>query len=346
MPPARSCPASANAAPVVKRRRVLRAVAGAGLALPFLGRGAQAAVTWTLFSQQVNPSSVVARGLRRMSDQMRDRTRGALLINVRTAGLVPIDANHVLDAVATGKVELGDDASYGATIAPAGVMRLPLLATSTGEWDKVAAVVRPTLIAELARRDMVLLAHYRLPLQMFWSRTTATAFADMSRQRLRVHSVEQGEFVRHYGAVNVITSSAETAEGLAAGRLHGTFSAAATFGRQWKSLLKHVYLAGPNFDDAVIVAGRAAVERLPEGIAPALVAAGTDAADWIARTQDAEERQILGALSGEGLKVTPANAEEIRDGTARLPAYWDSWVRLRGGETENLLASIRLRLDR
>jgi TRAP-type C4-dicarboxylate transport system substrate-binding protein len=337
---------STPGAPKVKRRRLLRAGAGAALALPFLGRGAQAAVTWTLFSQQTNPSSVVSRGLRRLSDQVRDRTRGALLINVRTAGLVPIDANHVLDAVATGKVELGDDASYGATILPAGVLRLPLLATSTAEWDKVAAVVRPSIVAELEQRGMVLVAHYRLPLQMFWSRTKATAFADMARQRLRVHSQEQGEFVRHYSAVNIITSSVETEEALVSGRLHGTFSAAATFGRQWKALLKHVYLAGPNFDDAVIVAGREAVANLPEGIAPVLIAAGADAADWIARTQDAEERQIVGALSGEGLKATPADVAELRDGMARLPAYWDSWVRLRGGETESLLASIRLMLDR
>lgn len=343
---ARSSSMSTPAAPRVKRRRLLRAGAGAALALPFLGRGAQAAVTWTLFSQQTNPSSVVSRGLRRLSDQVRERTRGALLINVRTAGLVPVDANHVLDAVATGKVELGDDASYGATILPAGVLRLPLLATSTAEWDKVAEVVRPTITAALEQRGLVLLAHYRLPLQMFWSRTVATAFAEMARQRLRVHSPEQGEFVRHYSAVNIITSSVETQEALVSGRLHGTFSGAATFGRQWKSLLKHVYLAGPNYDDAVIVAGREAVGLLPEGVASVLIAAGADAAGWIARTQDAEERQILGALAGEGLKVTPADAEEIRDGTARLPAYWDSWVRLRGGETENLLASIRLMLDR
>ncbi len=346
MPPARSSSVTTTAAPAVKRRRVLRAGAGAALALPFLGRAAQAAVTWTLFSQQTNPSSVVARGLRRLADQVRDRTRGALLINVRTAGLVPIDANHVLDAVATGKIELGDDASYGATILPAGVLRLPLLATSVAEWNKVAEVTRPVITAELERRGMVLLAHYRLPLQMFWSRTKATSFADMTRQRLRVHSQEQGEFVRHYGAVHVITSSVETEEALVSGKLHGTFSGAATFGRQWKSLLKHVYVAGPNFDDAVIVAGREAVEGLPEGIAPVLAAAGADAADWIARTQDAEERQVLGALAGEGLKVTQADAAELRDGMARLPGFWDSWVRLRGGETENLLASIRLALDR
>ena len=153
MPPAPSHAVARDAAatdiPGMARRRVLRgavkATIGAGLALPFLGRGASAATTWTLFSQQVNPSSAVTRGLRRLSDLVRDRTGGALLINVRTAGMLPIDANQVLESVATGRVELGDDAGHGSTVQPSTVMRLPLLATSPGEWDQVAKLVRPVL---------------------------------------------------------------------------------------------------------------------------------------------------------------------------------------------------------
>ena len=96
MPPAPRH-AATTGTPGIARRRVLRgavkATIGAGLALPFLGRGAQAATTWTLFTQQVNPSSAVTRGLLRLSDLVRDRTSGALLINVRMAGMLPIDAN-------------------------------------------------------------------------------------------------------------------------------------------------------------------------------------------------------------------------------------------------------------
>lgn len=344
MPPAP--PATPRPAGSWRRRRVLRAGAGAALALPFLGRGAQAAVIWTLFSREVNPSSVVARGMRRLSDQVRDRTQGGLLINVRTAGLLPIDANHVLDAVATGQVELGDDGNHGATIGLATIMRLPLLANSPVEWDEVADVMRPVLAAELERRGMVLLSHYRQPMQLFWSRIRAGSFADLARQRMRVLSLEQAEFLRAYAAVHTITSSVETAEALAAGKLDGTFSSAALFGRAWKTWLKHVYLAGPNYNDAVLVARREALARLPEGTAQMVVAAGADAGRWITQTHDTEERQVLAALVAEGLKATPADPDEILAGTRRAPAFWDNWARLRGPETENLLASVRLVLDR
>ncbi len=134
MPPAIGLPEAEqgppDAAPAVVRRRVLRAALGAGLALPFLGRGAQAASAWTLFSQQADPASAVTRGLLRLSDLVRDRTGGALLINVRTAGTLPIDANQVLESVATGKVELGDDAGHAVMVPPSAVMRLPLLANA------------------------------------------------------------------------------------------------------------------------------------------------------------------------------------------------------------------------
>ena len=206
-------------------------------------------------------------------------------------------------------------------------MRLPLLATSPGEWDQVATIVRPLLAAELEKRGIVLLAHYRSAMQLFWSRRKATGFADIARQRLRVQSVEQAEFLRLYGGLHVITSTVEAGEALQADKLQGIFGTAATGGRTWKALLKHVYMAGPNYNDAVIVAGREAMSRLPQ-------------------TQDTEELQQIRVLQGEGLKVTAADAGELLEGMVRIPSYWDSWVRLRGGATESLLATIREALDR
>lgn len=328
------------------RRRLLAATAGGALALPFLPRRAHAAVTWTVFTQQLNPASTVVRGLRRMSDQVRDRSRGALLLNIRTAGLLPIDANAVLDAVATGRAEMGDDGSYAATITPAAVMRLPLLATNPEEWDKTAAVVRPALVQALEARGMLLLAHYRSAMQLFWSRQRAAGFADIARQKLRVLSLEQAEFVRQYGGVHLVTSTVEAGEALAQNKLDGTFGTASMAGRLWKSWLKHVYLAGPNYNDAVIVASREAMERLPEGVPAVLRAAAEDAATWLARNQDAEEQQVMRQLSTEGLNVSLTNRSELLEGIARIPAFWDSWVRLRGADTEALLAAIRQTLDR
>lgn len=328
------------------RRRLLRAGVAAGLALPFLGRGAQAAVTWSLFTQQAHPTSAVVRGLQRFSDQVRDRTRGALLINVRTAGLMPIDANHVLEGVGTGRVELGDDGSYAATIGVGAMMRLPLLMTTPEEWTKVSELVRPMLTAELERRGMVLLAHYRTATQLFWSRLKAGGFQDITRQKLRVQSVEQAEFVRHYGGVHVFTSTVEAGEAMQAGKLDGAFATAAFVGRTWRALLKHVCLGGPNYNDAVIVANQEALRRLPEGLEPILKAVAAETVAWMAAAQDQEEAQLLRQLGGEGLGTTPLGRDELQDGIARLPSYWDSWVRLRGPEIEGLLVSVRQTLDR
>ena len=344
-PPCTASDATASP-PGATRRLVLRAAAVAGLATPFLGRGAAAATTWTLFSQQTNLASATTRGLRRFSDLVRDRTDGALLINIRTAGMLPIDANQVMEAVASAKVELGDDANPALTAPVAAVMRLPLLATTPAEWDRVAKVVRPALADALKNRSIVLLGHYRSAMQLFWSREKAGGFLDIARQKLRIQALEQADFVRHYGGVHVITSTVEAGEALAAGKLDGTFGSAFMTGRMWRAWLRHVYLAGPNYNDAVIVAGQAAMDRLPEALAAVLFAAAEDTAAWIARTQDAEEAQILAQLRSEGVQVTPANRAEVLDGTTRLPAAWDNWVRLRGSDMENLLAAVRQVLDR
>ena len=346
MPPALPRPLPRLTRTLLRRRRLLHAGAAAGLAMPFLGRGAQAAVTWSLFTQQTVQTGAVVRGLQRLSDLVRERTRGALLINVRTAGFMPIDANQVLDGVGSGKVELGDDGGYAATIQAGSLMRLPLLMTTGEEWDKVAALLRPTLTTELNRRGLVLLAHYRTVPQLFWSRQKAAGFVDIARQKIRVHSVEQAEFVRHYAGLHVFTSTVEAGEAMQAGKLDGTFATPSFVARNWRSLLKHVYLAGPNYNDAVIVANQEALRRLPEGIEPVLRAAAAETVAWIAAAQDQEEAQLVRQLGNEGLKATPVNPAEIQDGITKLPSYWDSWVRLRGPEMESLLVTVRQALDR
>ncbi len=338
-------PVSMRPALSASRRHVL-AAAASGLALPFLSRPAAAAVTWTLFTQNVDQSSIAVRGLRRMANQVRERTNSGMLIVVRTAGRLPIDANDVLASVANGRVEMGDDGGYANTIPPAAVMRLPMLLTSPDEFNAASGVLRPYLAAELERRGMMLLGHYRSAMQLFWSRLKAASFADIERQKLRVLSVEQGEFVRHYMGLHKMMSGLEVADALKDGTVDGTFGSAAAAGVRWASFLKHVYLAGPNYSDSIIVAARPAMLQLPDTMVAIVRAAAEDASAWIARAQDGEDQQILRTLSASGLKVTPANPAEVQAGVQKLASYWDSWVRLRGTETENLLAGIRQRLDR
>lgn len=335
-----------HAPPPRRLPRLPRRALGGALALPFLARPAHAAITWTLFSHQQNPATAVVRGMRRLSDQVRDRTQGALLLTIRTAGTQPIDAANVLDAVRAGKIEMGDDGFHNSTIQLVNLLRLPMLATAPAEWDKAAAIIRPALEVELARRGIVLLSHYRSAIQSFWSRSRATEFTDIARQSLRVSSVEQGEFVRYFLGLHLSMSTVEFGEALVARKADGAFTTAFLGGRAFKSVLKHQYQAGPNFLDGIIVANRAAYDQLPEELSKALTEGAAEAATWIARTQDAEETQITRQLIAEGLNSTPPKPDDIAEAIQKLAPYWDSWVRLRPGTTEDLLAAIRQELDR
>lgn len=327
-------------------RRGLARIAAGALALPFVARPAHAAINWTLFCQLVDQSSVRVRGLRRMSDRLREATAGGLVISVHTAGTLPIDANNVLHSVTSGQVEMGEDATYTTSIAPGALMRLPMLITSAAEFDTAAKILRPYLVQTLAARNIVLLGHARTAQQQFWSRQKATRMADMHRQRVRVLSFEQAEFVRHFGGLHSIMPTVAMDEALKEGKVDGTFTTAASGGRVWKTILKHAYLSGPNYTDAVIIAGQAALRALPAGMEQALHTAATEAAAWIASTADAEEQQTLRALAAEGLTITPADAEDVQEGIQKLTGFWDSWVRLRGAETDRMLAEIRQTLDR
>lgn len=323
------------------RRLVLHAcLAAAGTAC--LPRAALAQVAWTSYTYTPAATLAPARGVARLAEAMQKD----IALRQHLGGSLPISAQTITQAVADGVVQFGDDGFFHGNIPLAGVMRLPMLITSADEMARASQAVYPYLEAAYAKKGIVLLGYYHYPIQSAWSRRPLASLDDFKGIKLRVTSPEQGEFVRRFGGVPVTVSASEVPSALERGVVDGVFTAASGGGKIWKDLLKAQYGIGPNFFDAVLIANKAAFDKLPADTQRRLRQAAADAAKWITDETAREEGEVSRALVAGGITMTPARPVDIQEGRKRLEPYWDEWARGKGAEAGEALAKVRAAVGR
>jgi hypothetical protein len=85
-------------------------------------------------------------------------------------------------------VQRGDDGFFHGNLPVTGILRLPMLITTSEEFDKAAAIMRPYFKQAYAAKGVVLLAQYYYPLQVAWSRAPLAPVA-IPRRRARVRPI-------------------------------------------------------------------------------------------------------------------------------------------------------------
>ena len=125
---------------------------------------------------------------------------------------------------------------------PAGpaVLRLPMLLLSVADMLKAMAILRPYLDHDYAQKGILVLGQYTYPFQVIWGRKKITSLDDIKGLKLRVTSVEEGEFNNAYvecaGRLGVGTGPGE--EGVAVfdgGRSENSDGEGAMNERYWSS---------------------------------------------------------------------------------------------------------------
>ena len=118
------------------------------------------------------------------------------------------------------------------------------------------------------------------PFQVIWGKNKITSLADIKGMKLRVTSVEQGEFVRRFGGVSLPLGSPDVAAALDRGVVEGVFTASSGGGLTWHDLLKYRYGFPTSYVNSTLVVNREAFEKLPPATQKILRDAGADAASW------------------------------------------------------------------
>ena len=332
---------------LLARRALLQAVASGAAIVPSMA--ARAAITWkewTLYSSQPRSDPAPMATLTRLADEMPRRTDQTLYVAVKAAGSLPIRSTAVSAAVAEGRVELGDDIYFVATLPAAGSLRLPGLVVSDDDL-RAALPIQKTLLDTLyAKSKVMLLGYYVTPPQIIFTLRKVDGIDGLRGMVIRTTTPEQKEAVYRLGAVGVSMVAEDVAAALDDGRLHGVFGTAVSAGRPWVGRLNFGCRITPLRSDGVIVANRAAMAALPKATADTVSKFGADVATALTNDLAAAETAAMAELTAGGFHMTAPRPDDLVAATRRLAPFWEAITSARGKDASDILATLRLELNR
>ncbi len=282
----------------------------------------------------------------RFIEEVKTKTNGDLLVNLHLGGSLPIKADGITAAVGDNVVQFGDDGFATGTIPITGLLRLPLLLQSYDDLAKAMDILRPNLEAAYTKRGIVMLGQYTYPFQVIWGKKKITSLADIKGLKLRVTSVEQGEFIRRFGGIPLTLGSPDVAAALDRGVVEGALTASSGGGLVWHDLLKYRFGYPTSYVNSTFVVNKEAFDALSPANQKIVREAGAAQSAWAIQEMQRVEDDVTGQFQKQGMIVTPATAEEIKEGTDKMRPYWDEWAKAKGPEAAALLAKIRAAVNR
>ncbi len=306
----------------------------------------RAATVWECYVYNPVASQPSVQAMTRLIESVKKQTNGELEINLHLGGSLPIKADGITAAVADGVVQLGDDGFATGTIPITGIIRLPMLLQSYQDLDKASAILRPHLDGAYGKRGIVVLGQYSYPFQVAWGRKKISSLTDIKGLKLRVTSVEQGEFVRRFGGISLTIGAPDVAAALDRGLVEGVFTASSGGGLAWHDLLKYRYAFPTSYVNSTIVVNQEAFEKLPPATQKILRVAGDDAANWATVEMKRLEDEITARFGKEGMILADATPAEINEATEKMRPYWDEWAAKHSQEAVSILKEIRAAVGR
>jgi TRAP-type transport system periplasmic protein len=325
-------------------RLLVRALGALGFLLA--AQAASAATTWECYVY--NPVATVAavKGVIQLIERVKEKTNGELLINLHLGGSLPINATNITAAVADNVVQMGDDGFSTGNVPISAILRLPMLIQNDGELAKAMAILRPYLEQDYGKKGVVVLSQYSYPFQVLWGRKKITSLADIKGLKLRVTSVEQGEFIRRFGGVPLTIGTPDVAAALDRGLVDGALTASSGGGVTWHDLFNYRYGFPTSYVNSTVIVNQEAFEKLPAATQKIMKDTATEAAAWAIGDMNRQEDALTAQWGRDGMIVTPASADDIKLATEKLSSYWDDWAKAHGAEAVEVLGKIRAAVGR
>jgi TRAP-type C4-dicarboxylate transport system substrate-binding protein len=325
------------------RRRAVMAGAAAGVLTASRG---SAATAWQAYTY--NPVGTVAAvlGFKRLISGFEKAANGSYSVSMHLGGSLPIAGNNITQAVSQNVIQLADDGFATGNIPIVSVLRLPMLLLSLADMLKAMAVLKPYLDRDYASKGIVVLGQYAYPFQVIWGRRKITSLDDIKGLKLRVTSVEEGEFIRRFGGTSITMNPADVPAALDRGVVDGVLTASSGGGITWKDLLHWRYSFPTSFVNSTFVVNQAANTGLPDALRNALPGIGDEAAQWTTNEMQRQEDAITADMAKGGMVVTSATPEDIARAVSTMQSFWSQWAQAHGPEAVEVLGKIRATIGR
>ena len=330
---------------MITRRQAIAAMAVSPVAAPAVLR-AQGTVSWTVYTYVPAATLAPAKVFQEIIERVSKETNGGFQLKYHLGGALTIKATDITTAVGDNVIQIGDDGFQQGNVPITGILRLPMLVTSTTEFEKALAVMKPYVERAYDKKGSTVLTTYYFPMQIAWSSKKLTSLDEFKGQKIRATSPEQIEFLKRFGANGLTVSGAEVPSALERGVVDGVLTAQSGGGKVWKDLLKYNFDLGLNYFEANVIANKEAYAKLPANYRDVLTKTVVELSPKITKMLADEEGEEKAKRKAEGMVQTTATPAEYKLGAERLASYWDDWAKTKGAETQEALKKVREALGR
>lgn len=327
-------------------KALLGLAVGTVMAMP-----AKAATTWDYFAYTgvTHPVTVL---LREFADEVKKRTNGELIINVRPAGELPFKASEVVKIVGEGQVQMGS-ASPGFI---AGSVNIGTVGNHEGlirtyeEMAKAWPIIFKYVDPHFQKAGARTLFAWSWPTQhVFGTGKPIRTLEDFAGRKIRTVAPQEAEMLKRLNASSVALTTPEVAVALERGVMDGLISAPVTVvGTKWNELLKWVYVSslhmgGPNYELINIDA----YNKLPANVKTVL---DQVAKEWtekmnvgISSRDTADMKDLRDKYKLEMIEAKP---EDMKALDKKMEDYWESWAKDQGPDGVAMMKELRAALGR
>lgn len=330
---------------MITRRQTMAALAASSVAAPAVLR-AQGTTTWTVYTYVPAATLAPAKVFQEIIERVSKETNGGFQLKYHLGGALTIKATDITTAVGDNVIQIGDDGFQQGNVPITGILRLPMLITSTAEFEKALAVMKPYVAKAYDKKGSTVLSTYYFPMQIAWSSKKLTSLDDFKGQKIRATSPEQIEFLKRFGANGLTVGGSEVPSALERGVVDGVLTANAGGGKIWKDLLKYCYAIGLNYFEANVAVNKEAYAKLPANYRDSLTKAIVDLSPKMTKMMAGEEDEEAAKRKAEGMIQTAATPADYKRGAERMASYWDEWAKRYGAETQEALKKVREALNR
>ena len=323
-----------------------RAAAAIVVAAGLLTATTSNAADWKAYTYTPSAKIAVGVGLQEIADQIEAETKGDVKIRIHLGGSLPIKVTDTTQAVADGIVQLADDVFFMGSVPIGGILRLPMLITSHAEYQKALAVVMPYMVEDWDKLGVAVLGGYVYTLNNIYSVPQVTSFADLKGKKVRILAPEQAAFVEAYGGVPVTIGSPEVASALQQGVVDAVLTAGPGGGVLWGGLTKSIYRAGPDFVNGFYIVNKAAFGKLSKDSQDRVKAVVAKVAPTVTSRMEAQDDEVVSGYAQKGVTVTPPNAADVKEATAKMSPIWETWAEKRGPRYVEALKKVRAALNK
>jgi len=320
-----------------------RSTLAAGLAAPFLPRGAAAQATRWQVATPYPDGNFHTRNLRQFTQDIEQASGGRLGITLHTNGSL-LAMPQIKRGVQTGQAQLGEIliSAYGNEDPFFEVDGIPQLVTTYEEAKRLMDLARAPIEARLQRQGISLLYMVPWPPSGFYTNFPVDTIEALRGTKMRTFNVMTNRFATLVGATPTLVQAAEIPQAFATGVVNAMVTSAATGvdTAAW-DYAKYFTPIGFTFTRNAVFVNRRALEALPADLQQKVreAAATAETRGWQMSAEARDSAQAT--LASRGMTVqqpTPA----LLEGMARVSEEMvKEWVAKAGEDGQRLIAAYR-----